>query len=94
MRYGTEYTLSLPPKVSKILPDEIKESKTLQVFRAKIEKGTTRLPRGLCRTYLPQVGFISQKKPLDLYTNISVKLKSISFPPSACTIYHDDLYRC
>ena len=37
VRYGFEYILFLAPQVWKILPDEVKGSETLQVFRAKIK---------------------------------------------------------
>ena len=36
VRYGTESTSSLAPKIWEILPNEIKDSGTLQIFKAKI----------------------------------------------------------
>ena len=38
MRYGTESISSLAPKIWEILPNEIKDSETLQIFKAKIKK--------------------------------------------------------
>ena len=37
MRYGTESISSLAPKIWEILPNEIKDSNTLQIFKAKIK---------------------------------------------------------
>ena len=36
--YGTESISSLTPKIWEILPNEIKDSDTLQIFKAKIKK--------------------------------------------------------
>ena len=59
MRYGTESISSLAPKIWEILPNEIKDSDTLQIFKAKIKKwGPVECPCRICKTYLPQVGFI------------------------------------
>ena len=38
VRYGTESISSLAPKIWEILPNEIKDSDTLQIFKAKIKK--------------------------------------------------------
>ena len=38
VRYGTESISSLAPKMWEILPKEIKDSDTLQIFKAKIKK--------------------------------------------------------
>ena len=38
LRYGTEFISFLAPKTWEILPNEIKDLDTLQIFRAKIEK--------------------------------------------------------
>ena len=59
VRYGTESILSLAPKIWEILPNEIKDSETLQIFKAKIKKWVpVEWPCRLCKIYLPQVGFI------------------------------------
>ena len=39
VRYGTESISSLAPKIWEILPNEIKDSDTLQIFKAKIKSG-------------------------------------------------------
>ena len=38
VRYGTESISSLAPKIWEILRNEIKDSDTLQIFKAKIKK--------------------------------------------------------
>ena len=59
VRYGTESISSLVPKIWEILPNEIKDSDTLQIFKAKIKKWVpVECPCRLCKIYLPQVGFI------------------------------------
>ena len=59
VRCGTESMSSLAPKIWEILPNEIKDSDTLQIFKAKIKKWVpVECPCRLCKIYLPQVGFI------------------------------------
>ena len=59
MRYGTESISSLAPKIWEILPNEIKDSDTLQIFKAKIKNWVSvECPCRLCKIYLPQVKFI------------------------------------
>ena len=59
VRHGTESVSFLAPKICDILPKEIKDSKTLNVFKTKIKKWVPReCPCRLCKTYVPQVGFI------------------------------------
>ena len=59
VRYGTESISSLAPKIWEILPNEIKDSDTLQIFKAKIKKWVpVECPCRLCKIYLPQTGFI------------------------------------
>ena len=61
VRYGTESISSLTPKIWEILPNEIKDSDTLQTFKAKIKKWVPiECPCRLCKIYLPQVGFIRE----------------------------------
>ena len=55
----TESISFLTPKIWEILPNEIKDSDTLQIFKAKIKKWVpVEFPCRLCKVYLPQVGFI------------------------------------
>ena len=57
--YGTESISSLAPKIWEILPNKIKDSDTVQIFKAKIKKWVqVECPCRLCKIYLPQVGFI------------------------------------
>ena len=59
VRYVTESISSLAPKIWEILPNEIKDSDTLQIFKAKIKKWVpVECPCRLCKIYLSQVGFI------------------------------------
>ena len=59
VRYGTESISLLAPKIWEILPIEIKDSDTPQIFKAKIKKWIpVECPCRLCKIYLPQVGFI------------------------------------
>ena len=58
MRYSTKCISSLAPKIWEVLPNEIKDSDTLQVFKAKIKKWVpVERPCRLCKIYVPQVGF-------------------------------------
>ena len=59
VRYGNESISSLTQKIWEILPNEIKDSDTLQIFKAKIKKWVpVECPYRLCKIYLPEVGFI------------------------------------
>ena len=72
VRHGTESVSFLAPKIWDILPKEIKDSKTLNVFKTKIKKWVPReCPCRLCKTYVPQVGFISVTKINDTYHLLS-----------------------
>ena len=59
MRYGSEAVFFLAPKILDILPKEIKNSESLDILKRKIKK---LIPweclRKLCKTYVPQVGFV------------------------------------
>ena len=49
----------LGPKIWEQVPQEIKESENIAIFKSKIKKWTpSHCPRRLCRTYLPQIGFM------------------------------------
>ena len=59
VRYGTKSISLLAPKTWEILPNEIKNSGTLQIFKAKIKTWVpVKCPCRLCKTHLPQVRFI------------------------------------
>ena len=59
VRYGTESLSYLGPKIWSLVPDDIKNSKSLTVFKSKIQKWIPEnCPCRLCKTYLQYVGFI------------------------------------
>ena len=59
VRCGTETVSFLAPKLWDILPKDIKDSKSLDIFKRKIKKYIpSECPCRLCKTYVPQVGFI------------------------------------
>ena len=59
VRYGTESTSSLAPKVWQILPYEIKDLDTLQIVEGKIKRWVSvECPCRLCPCGLTQVGFM------------------------------------
>ena len=59
VRYGTETVSFLAPKIWHILPKDIKDSESLDIFKRKIKKWIpSECPCRLCKTYDPQVGFI------------------------------------
>ena len=59
VRYGTETVSFLAPKIWDILPKEIKDSESLDIFKRKIKKWIPlECPSRLCKTYVPQIGFI------------------------------------
>ena len=59
VRYGTETVSFLAPKIWDILPKDIKDSESLDIFKRKIKKWIpSECPCRLCKTYVPQLGFI------------------------------------
>ena len=59
VRYGTETVSFLAPKIWDILPKDIKDSESLDIFKRKIKKWIPwECPCRLFKTYVPQVGFI------------------------------------
>ena len=57
--YGTESLSYLAPKIWDIVPDDIKDSNSLPTFKSKIKQWIpSSCPCRLCKTYLPQIGFI------------------------------------
>ena len=59
VRYGTETVSFLAPKIWVILPKDIKDSESLDIFKRKIKKWIpSECPCRLCRTYVPHIGFI------------------------------------
>ena len=59
VRYDTEIVSFLAPKIWDILPKDVKDSESLDIFKRKIKKWIPwECPCRLCKTYVPQVGFI------------------------------------
>ena len=59
VHYGRESLVSLAPKIWELVPDSIREVKTLSIFKNKIKAWTiNKCPCRLCKNYIGQVGFI------------------------------------
>ena len=57
--FGTESISSLAPKIWEIVPCEIKNAKSLDIFKKRIKLWTTdQCPCRLCKRYIGNVGFI------------------------------------
>ena len=60
VRYGTETITCLGPKIWSIIPDQIKESASLETFRQKIKSWKPNsCPCRICKTYIANVGFVN-----------------------------------
>ena len=72
VRYGTETVSFLAPKIWDILPKDIKNSESLDILTRKIKKWIPwKCPCKLCKTFVPQVGFIWVVKIKDTYFLLS-----------------------
>ena len=58
LKYGTEAISYLVPKIWTLVPNAIKSSKSLNVFKSKIRQWEPDCPGRLCKKYLQHVGFI------------------------------------
>ena len=59
VRYDTKTVSFLTPKIGNILPKDIRDSESVDIFKRKIKKWIPwECPCKLCKTYVPQVGFI------------------------------------
>ena len=58
VKYGTETISYLAPKIWSLVPNAIKNSKSLDVFKFKIRQWEPDCPCWLCKNYLQNVGFI------------------------------------
>ena len=56
--YGTETISFLPPQISSLIPQNIKESRSLPCFKNNSRKWKPNFPCCLCKTLLQHVGFI------------------------------------
>ena len=60
VRYGTETITDLGPKIWSIIPDEIRESASLETSRQKIKLWKPdSCPCRICTKYIANVGFVS-----------------------------------
>ena len=60
VRYGLQTIFYMAPKIWDLVPKEMKQVTTLNEFKAKIKIWKLeKCPCRLCRTYLPQLGFIT-----------------------------------
>ena len=59
VHYGTDSLSHLGPKIWNLVPNNIKDSETLNIFKSKIKMWVPeKCPCRLCKTYIPGVGFI------------------------------------
>ena len=58
VKYGTGTISYLAPKIRSLVPNAIKSSKSLDVFKSKIRQWEPDCPCRLCKNYLQHVGFI------------------------------------
>ena len=57
--FGTDTITKLRPKIWKLVPDEIKNSSSLLVFKSRIKTWTTdNCSSRLCKTFVKDLGFI------------------------------------
>ena len=57
--HGTESLSYLAPKIWELVPESIKSAESLSVFKIRIKKWKPEnCPCRLCRSYIPQVGFV------------------------------------
>ena len=60
VRYGTETITYLGPKIQLIIPDEIRESASLETFRQKMKLWKPdSCPCRICKKYIANVGFVN-----------------------------------
>ena len=61
VRYGTETITYLGPKIWSIIPDEIRESASLETFRQKIKLWKLHsCPCRICKKYIATVGIFHE----------------------------------
>ena len=59
VHYGEDSLRYLGPKIWNGLPDDIKESPTLELFKANIKKWVPKCPCRLCKDYVKGLGFVT-----------------------------------
>ena len=59
VRYGIETASFVGPRIWNSLPQEIKESTSLQIFKSKIKSWTPKnCPCKLCKNYMQHLGYL------------------------------------
>ena len=58
VKYGTGTISYLAPKILSLVPNAIKSSKSLDVFKSKIRQWEPNCPCRLCKNYLQHVSFL------------------------------------
>ena len=57
--HGTESLSFLGPKIWKLVPEDVKQSESFEIFKKKIKQwAPSRCPCRLCRIYLQNIGFV------------------------------------
>ena len=57
--HGTESLSNLGPRIWNLVPDKLKQLVDIHAFKKEIKKRKPEnWPCGLCKTYIPHVGFI------------------------------------
>ena len=60
VQFGSESTVYLGAKIWELIPENIKSSELVEIFKSKIKKWVPEIfPCRLCKTYVNQVGFVN-----------------------------------
>ena len=59
VHYGQDSMKYLGPKIWDIVPEDIKNSESLEIFKSKIKKWKPDCPCRLCKNYVHGVGFVT-----------------------------------
>ena len=60
VQFGSEPTVYLGGKIWELIPENIKSSESVDIFKSKIKKRLPEIyPCRLCKTYVNQVGFVN-----------------------------------
>ena len=60
VQFGSESTVYLGAQIWELIPENIKSSKSIDIFKSKTKKWVPEIcPCQLCKTYFSQVGFVN-----------------------------------
>ena len=60
VQFGSESTVYVGAKIWKLIPENIKSSESIDIFKIKIKKWVPEIcPCRLCKIYVNQVGFVN-----------------------------------